>query len=284
MAAAACCWLVTMSSASSYRARLCASRRGRCGSARAQAGEIEQVRERRPGHPRPNSRDRGPGRRRLHRAVHRNSRRFRARRRWTAGRVAGGRSAPARPPAREPRQRRPDAPGRADARCATRSARRRRAVRRRAGSPAFTETMPGVTPRNARQRRLRQHERLTCLDGSRLRRGPFRVGARRLRARPELVVGQRVRGAGEDVPALHVGLGRGNRSFRGDHGKEGRAHRTLHVEACQRFVRARTHNCRLGATHGGAAETEVERFPREQCARGAAPDASTRKQTAAPVR
>ena len=106
-----------------------------------------------------------------------------------------------------------------------------------------------------------------------MRRRQLRVGARRLRAGPELVVSQRVHGAGERVPPLHVGLGCDNGLF-GDHNrKESSAHRALHVETRQRFVSARPHDCRVGATHRGSAETEVKRFPREQRACGAAPDA-----------
>ena len=47
----------------------------------------------------------------------------------------------------------------------------------------------------------------------------------------------------------------------------------LHIETRQRFARTSPRDGGLRTGHGGLTETKVERFPREQCAGRAAPDA-----------
>ena len=101
----------------------------------------------------------------------------------------------------------------------------------------------------------------------------FRVGPRRFGAGPQLVVGEGVRRAGEHLAALHIGIGRGERLLGADDGEECDADGILHREARQPLVGASAGDARFCLADHGAAQTEVERLPGEQRARGASPHA-----------
>ena len=113
------------------------------------------------------------------------------------------------------------------------------------------------------------------LNGARARGSKFGICARRLGARPQLIVRQGVRRPGEDLASLHVGVGRGECLLGADDGEKRAADGVLHGEARQPFFGAGADDPRLRLAHGGAPKAEVDRLPGQQPAGGTAPDTLT---------
>ena len=84
---------------------------------------------------------------------------------------------------------------------------------------------------------------MSCLNRPGLRGGAFGIGARRFRARPQLVVDQRMHHTGQHIATLNVTFRSGQRLFGGDHIQIRNGDGVLNRELRDRF---------LGASVGGA--------------------------------
>ena len=194
-------------------------------------------------------------------------------------RRAADRSATARPPARGRRRRRPGATCASGCVVAAGGASRSAGGIARAGVVASIVTGPARDAQHARERRSAPASRACrAWISARLRGGALGVGARRLGARPQLIVDERVGGAREHARGDRRRPARRRRPAarrRRPETPRRRASARRDASAPRRRARARRAASALGDRR--LAQTEVERLPREQRARRAAPDAAGRR-------